>query len=201
LTGRVIQSFFSSSNQDIPFFCGHEPVRSQTPEKPKLGDDFDEMGPEEQEEALMKLKHEQANLYFTAATGLTCERHMRVLRLPHVEMRQYLTKQTGMPWDGDLVNLRASLIGVHSKWNDLVGEHPSRPISFTDEDVQVAMKESQEWNDAAEVLATIRKPLCIDGEGGTDPENYDCACPLKQAWRMQMLREAKAEERELCWQM
>ena len=37
-------------------------------QKPKLSDDFDEMDPEEQEEALMKLKHEQVNLYYTAAT-------------------------------------------------------------------------------------------------------------------------------------
>ena len=45
---------------------------------------------------------------------------MRALRLPYVDMRQYLIEQAGMPWDGDLVNLPAALIGVCSKWKDLV---------------------------------------------------------------------------------
>lgn len=169
-------------------------------EKPKLSDNFDKMNPEEQEEALIKLKHEQTNLYYTAATGLKCERHMRALQLPYLDMRQYLIKQAGMPWDGDLVNLRAALIGVHSKWNDLVGEHPC-PISFTDEEVRIAMQESKEWNEAAEVLATVRNSLGIDGEGGTDLDNYNRARVLNREWRMQMLKEAKAEEQERCWQI
>ena len=37
------------------------------------------------------------------------------------------------------------------------------------------MQESREWNEAAEVLATIRNTLGIDGEGGSDPENYSRA--------------------------
>ena len=169
-------------------------------EKPKLSDNFDKMNPEEQEEALIKLKHKQTNLYYTAATGLKCERHMRALRLPYLYMRQYLIKQAGMPWDGDLVNLRAALIGIHSKWNNLVREPPC-PISFTDEEVRIAMQESKEWNEAAEVLATIRNSLGIDGEGGTDLDNHNRACFLNREWRMQMLREAKAEEQGRCWQI
>ena len=196
--GTSVLPFFVQSG--YPVLCDHVPGRPQTLEKPKLSDNFDNMDSEEQEEGLMKLKHEQANLYYTAVTGLKCERHMRALRLPYLEMRQYLIKQAGMPWDGDLVNLRASLIGVRSKWNDLVGEHPC-PISFTDEEVRVATQESEEWNEAAEVLATIRKSLGIDEEGGTDHDNYDRACVFNREWRMQMLKETKPEEQEQCWQI
>ncbi|KAL2051196.1 hypothetical protein ABVK25_008443 [Lepraria finkii] len=196
--GTSILPFFVQSG--YPVLCDHDPGRPQTMEKPKLSDNFDKMNPEEQEEALIELKHGQANLYYTAATGLKCERHMRALRLPYLEMRQCLIKQASMPWDGDLVNLRAALIGVHSKWNNLIGEDPC-PISFTDEGVRIAMQESKEWNKAAELLATIRNTLGIDGEGGTDPENYSRACVLNREWRMQMLKEAKAEEQERCWQI
>ena len=66
--------------------------RPQTLEQPKLDDDFAEMTPGEQEKALMKLKHEEACRFYTAATGLRCERHMRALRLPFLNMRQYLIK-------------------------------------------------------------------------------------------------------------
>jgi len=196
--GASILPFFLQSG--FPVFCDHDPERPQTLEKPKLDDNFEEMNPGEQEEALMNLKHKQANLYYTAATGLKCERHMRALRLPYLNMRQYLIKQAGMPWDGDLVNLRAALIGVHSKWDDLVGERAC-PISFTDEEVRSATQESREWNEAAEVLATIRSTLGIDGEGGTDPENHNRAAALNKEWRIQMLTEAKPEDKQRCWQI
>ena len=196
--GAAILPFFVQSG--YPALCDHEPGRPQTLEKPKLSDNFDQMDPEEQKTALIKLKQEQTSLYYIATTGLNCERHMRALQLPYLEMRQYLITQAGMPWDGDLVNLRAALIGVRSKWNDLVGEDPC-PISFTDDEVRIATQESTEWNEAAEQLATIRSTLGIDGEGGTDPENYPRACFLNREWRMQMLKAAKAEEQERCWQI
>ena len=158
------------------------------------------MNPEEQEDALVKLKHEQANLYYTAATGLKCERHMRALRLPYLEMRQYLIKQAGMPWNDDLVNLRAALIGVHSKRNDLVGEHPC-PFRSRTRKCELQLQECKEWNEAAEVLATVRNSLGIDGEGGTNLDNHNYACVLNREWRMQMFKEAKVEEQERCWQI
>ena len=105
-----------------------------------------------------------------------------------------------MPWDGDLVNLRAALIGVTAKWSHLVGERPC-PISFTDEEVQLAMKESNEWNEAAELLSTIRDTLGIDVEGGTDPDNYDRAAVLNREWRLRMLRETEPEQKGKCWQI
>ena len=39
----------------------------------------------------------------------------------------------------------------------------------------------------------------IDGKGGT--QNYDFACALNREWRIRMLVEAKAEEKERCWQI
>lgn len=196
--GASMLPFFLQSG--FPGVCGHDLGRPQTLEKPKLSDNFEEMSPDEQQEALMDLKQKQTNLYYTAATGLKCERHMDALRLPYLGVRQYLIKQAGMPWDGDLVNLRAALIGVHSKWDEIVGERAC-PISFTDEEVRFAIQESREWNEAADVLTTIRDTLGIDGEGGTDPENYNRAAALNKEWRIQMLKEAKAEEKERSWQI
>ncbi len=105
-----------------------------------------------------------------------------------------------MPWDGDLVNLRAALIGIYSKWTNVAGERAC-PISFTDEEMRSAMEESQEWNEATDMLTEIRNNLGIDLEGSTDPENYDRATALSMDWRIQMLKNAKAEEKERCWQI
>ena len=72
------------------------------------------MNPEQQKEASVKLRHEQANLYCTVATGLRCVRHIQVLEYLYLEMRQYLIKQPGMLYDIDLANLRAGVIGACS---------------------------------------------------------------------------------------
>lgn len=196
--GASILPFFFQSG--FPVFCDRDPERPQLLERPKLSENFEEMSAGEQEEALINLKHDQANLYYTAATGLKCQRHLEALRLPYLQMRQYLVKQAGMPWDGDLVNLRAAMVGVYLKWADLVGDRTC-PISITEEEVRSAIQESREWNEAAEMLTTIRDTLGIDGEGGTDPENFDRAAALNKEWRMQMFKEAKAEEKERCWQI
>lgn len=55
---------------------------------------------------------EEANLYYTAATGVHNNQYMDVLKLPHLGMLQYLLRQTGYPWDADVINLRAALVGI-----------------------------------------------------------------------------------------
>lgn len=95
--GASILPFFLQSG--FPVFCDPKLGRPQTLvlEKPKLSDNFEEISPREQQEALMDLKHKQVNFYYTAATGLKCECHIEALRLPYLDMRQYLIKQAGMP--------------------------------------------------------------------------------------------------------
>ena len=196
--GASVRPFFVQSG--FPAFCDHDSRRQQSLKEPKLPDNFEEMSPEAQEEALKKLKHEQANFYYIAYTALKSERHLRAIRLPGNSMRQYLIQQAGMPWDGDLVNLRAVLIGVYSNWTKVIGERAC-PISFTEEEMRLAMEESQEWNEATDMLIEIRNNLGIDLEGSTDPENYDRATALNMEWRIQMLRNAKPEEKGRCWQI
>lgn len=43
---------------------------------------------------------------------------------------------------------------------NILGENPYS-LEFTDEEVRVAIKESNEWNGAVEVIATVRKSLGI----------------------------------------
>ena len=82
--GSSVLPFFLQSG--FPSFCDHDPIRPQSLEKPKLGNRFEEMNPEEQEKALKGLKHKQANLYYTTATKLKCEPHMQAPQLPYLHM-------------------------------------------------------------------------------------------------------------------
>ncbi|EAW07591.1 phosphotransferase enzyme family protein [Aspergillus clavatus NRRL 1] len=182
-----------------PAFCEHDMAHPQSLETPTLPEDFDSMTAEEQLQAQAQLRQEEANLYYTAATGIHHDAHLRALRIPHLGMRQHLIQQTGYPWDADLINLRAALVGITSPavWEGISSE--PCPVSFSDEERQKAMEESTEWNESEALLSRIRDHLGIDLEGGTEPENFEWAFNRNVEFRLEMLRQAGEQERETCW--
>ncbi|PGH16763.1 hypothetical protein AJ80_05078 [Polytolypa hystricis UAMH7299] len=167
---------------------------------PKLPEDFHSMSTEGQIEAKTTFQLEEANLYFMAATGMHNNEHIKVLRIPHNPMRKYLIQQTGYPWDGDIISLRAALVGITSaKFWGSISDLPC-PVSFGDEEREKAMRESSEWNESKALLSIIRNDLGIDLEGRTEPGKwYECAVARNREFRMEMLRQSEVHEREICW--
>ncbi|PYH72717.1 mitochondria protein Fmp29 [Aspergillus vadensis CBS 113365] len=111
---------------------------------------------EEQMEAKAKCRSEEANLYYTAATGLYNGNHWSALKIPHLGMRQYLHQQTGYLWDGDVINLRAALVGITTPqvWDAITSERC--PVVFSDQERHTAIEEANEWNECEELLDIIR---------------------------------------------
>ena len=87
-----------------PTFCEHDSTQPQSLQIPSLPDDFDKMGINEPRQAKTEFRLKEANLYYTAATGLHNDEHMNTLKIPHLAMQQYLIRQTGYPWDADVIN-------------------------------------------------------------------------------------------------
>ncbi|KAI1831019.1 hypothetical protein DTO006G1_7914 [Penicillium roqueforti] len=183
-----------------PAFCEHDSSQPQSMHIPSLPDDFDEMGIEQQRQCRAVFRLEEANIYYTAATGVHNEEHMDLLRLPHLGMRQYLLRQTGYPWDADVINLRAALVGITtpSVWSSI--SSAACPVVFSDEEREAAMVESQEWNESEQLLSQVREHLDIDMEGGTESDNFERAVEGNREFRMEMVRQAEVDQRELCWQ-
>lgn len=182
-----------------PVFCEHDSSKPQSLQIPSLPDDFDEMCIDQQIQARVKFRLEEANLYYTAATGLHNDQHMAVLKFPCLGMRQYLIRQTGYPWDADVINIRAALVGITtpSVWSHI--SSAVCPVAFSDEERDAAMAESQEWNESERLLSRVREYLDIDLEGGTDPDNFERAVEGNRQFRMEMVRQAEEDQRELCW--
>ncbi|PWY82151.1 hypothetical protein BO70DRAFT_291572 [Aspergillus heteromorphus CBS 117.55] len=182
-----------------PAFCEHDSSQTQSLQLPSLPENFHGMNAEDQLQAKAKFRLEEANLYYTASTGLYNEGHMNALKTPHLGMRRYLYQQTGYPWDGDLINLRAALVGITSPevWSAI--SHSPCPVSFTDQERRTAMEESKEWNDSEQLLSSIRAHLGIDLEGSTEPENFEWAYNRNLQFRMEMLQQSEQDERDICW--
>ncbi|KAJ5135715.1 Mitochondria protein Fmp29 [Penicillium bovifimosum] len=182
-----------------PAFCEHNSSKPQSMDIPSLPDDFDEMEIEQQIHCKAVFRLEEANLYYTAATGVHSDKHMDSLRLPYLAMRQYLLRQTGYPWDADVINLRAALVGITtpSVWRGI--SSAACPLVFSDEERETAMAESQEWNESEQLLSRVREHLGIDLEGGTEPNNFERAVEGNRNFRMEMVRQAETDQREICW--
>jgi hypothetical protein len=180
-----------------PAFCEHDRSRPQPMTRPKLPDDFDQLSVEDKEKARVKFRLEEANLYYTAATGINNTPHLQALRLPGLGVRQYLFSQAGFPWDADFVNLRAALVGISQGWEEI--SSALCPISFSADEQAKAREDSSEWNESSDLLSTFRDSMGIDPEGGTEPANFEHACNMNKKWRMEMLRHAEKGEQEACW--
>ncbi|KAJ9273664.1 hypothetical protein DTO212C5_298 [Paecilomyces variotii] len=182
-----------------PAFCEHDYSRPQSLQIPSLPDHFDEMGIDEQRQSRAIFRLEEANLYYTAATGIHNDQHIDVLKLPHFGMLQYLLRQTGYPWDADVINLRAALVGITtpSVWSKI--SSIVCPVVFSDEEREAAIAESQEWIESEQLLSRVREHLNIDLEGGTEPDNFERAVEGNRQFRMEMVRQAEADQQEICW--
>ncbi|KAL2785945.1 hypothetical protein BJX66DRAFT_328911 [Aspergillus keveii] len=182
-----------------PAFCEHDFSKLQSLNIPSLPDDFDDMSLEEQRRPINIFRLEEANLYYTAATGVHNEQHMDVLRRPYLGMQQYLLKQTGYPWDADVINLRAALVGITtpSVWSK-ISSAPC-PVEFSDQEREAALAESQEWNESEQLLARVREHLGIDLEGGTEAENFERAVEGNRRFRLEMVRQAEPGQEDICW--
>ncbi|KAJ5491661.1 kinase-like domain-containing protein [Penicillium diatomitis] len=182
-----------------PAFCEHDSSQPQSLQIPSLPEDFDKMGIDEQRQSRAIFRLEEANLYYTAATGVHNDEHMNVLKTPHLGMQQYLLRQTGYPWDADIINLRAALVGITtpSVWSKI--SSAVCPVVFSDEEREAAIAESQEWNESEQLLSRVREHLNIDLEGGTEPDNFERAVEGNRQFRMEMVRQAEADQQEICW--
>ncbi|KAE8151707.1 kinase-like domain-containing protein [Aspergillus avenaceus] len=182
-----------------PVFCEHDASKPQSLQIPSLPGNFDEMDIDEQRQTKAVFRLEEANLYYTAATGVHNEQHMDVLKTPYLGMQQYLLRQTGYPWDADVINLRAALVGITtpSVWSKI--SSAECPVVFSDEQRQTAMAESEEWNESEQLLLRVREYLNIDSEGGTEPENLERAVEGNLQFRMEMVRQAEPDQREISW--
>lgn len=70
---------------------------------------------------------------------------------------------------------------------------------FSDKEREVTIAESQEWNESEQLLSRVREHLDIDLECGTEPDNFERAAEGNRQFRMEIVRQADLDQREICW--
>ncbi|KAJ5179353.1 Major facilitator superfamily domain general substrate transporter [Penicillium capsulatum] len=59
---------------------------------------------------------------------------------------------------------------------------------------------ANEWNESEQLPSRVKEHLCIDPEGGTEPDNYERAIEANRQFRMEMVRQAEVDQQKLAWQ-
>ncbi|KAF3899222.1 Mitochondria protein Fmp29 [Trichophyton interdigitale] len=180
-----------------PAFCEHNYFQVQSLKEPNLPNNYGELNDVDRMKADIKLQLEKANLYYYAATGLENDLHLRALRLPGLGMIQYLISHAGYPWDADLINFRAGLVGLTKIWDGMISD--PCPISFSPDDEKAILNDATEWRECEEILLNIQENIGVDREGGTHPDDFEHAYEMAQRLRLQIYANAEEKLRKLFW--
>ncbi|DAA73798.1 TPA_exp: Uncharacterized protein A8136_4001 [Trichophyton benhamiae CBS 112371] len=180
-----------------PAFCEHDPSRVQSLKEPKPPENYKDLNEVDRMKADIKLRLQKANLYYYAATGLENRLHLQALRLPGLGMIQYLISHAGYPWDADLINLKAALVGLTKIWEGMIPD--PCPISFSPEDEREILHDAAEWKECEEILSTILENLGVDKEGGTHPDDFGYALEMAQRLRVKIYTDAEENLQKLFW--
>ncbi|PGH15191.1 hypothetical protein AJ79_02556 [Helicocarpus griseus UAMH5409] len=148
--------------------------------KPQLPDGYENLSAVDKQNAREKFRLEQANLYYTAVTGLENELHLKHSNTKNLECSS-VTRCLHPNVEGYLITCQPC------------------PISFTPEEQQQALDDAAEWNESADMLSRAREAMGIDLEGGTEPGNFEYAQNMNLGFRMEMVRQSEEHERELAW--
>ncbi|OAL65448.1 phosphotransferase [Trichophyton rubrum] len=166
-----------------PAFCEHNYSQVQSLKEPNLPDNYGELNDVDRMKTDIKLQLEKANLYYYAATGLG--------------MIQYLISHAGYPWDADLINFRAGLVGLTKIWDGLISD--PCPISFSPDDDKAILNDATEWRECEEILLNIQENIGVDREGGTHPDDFEHVYEMAQRLRLQIYANAEEKLRKLFW--
>ncbi|EFR02729.1 phosphotransferase enzyme family protein [Nannizzia gypsea CBS 118893] len=143
-----------------PAFCEHNISQVQSLREPTSPENYEELNEVDRMKVDIKLHLEKANLYYYAATGLENGLHLRALRLPGIWMIQYLISHAGYPWDADLINLKAALVGLTKIWDGIISD--PCPISFFPKDEKTILNDAAEWRECEEILLNIQENIGIE---------------------------------------
>lgn len=136
---------------------------------------------------------------YLAATGKWNPVHFQALRRPYLPIRKIIVQQAGYPWDGDLLSLRAALIGVTQAWENLSKPGESCPVHFTDDETNQHSEEKAEWDDACSCLTMLRDMLGINVQGWVTAEMFQATVEENQRLKKQLIMGAERDEREEAW--
>lgn len=165
--------------------------------KPQLPENYDQLDPEQQDEARELYRRRQLHFFYMGYTAEINEHHYDAMNLNQIVLRQQLFRHAASPWEGDNVRLKTDLIRATQAWRELAttedGHIPECPLSYSEAEVERCLQQWSEQHDADKNTETVRRTLGINIDGWVPLEGYDWAKQLNQALKAQAIEWAETE--------
>jgi len=171
---------------------------SRVMELDKLPGNFDSLDAGEKEELKYQHIRRLSCQLYLRSSGKYNFRHFKALSRRVNAVRAELIKRVGLPWDGDLVMLRSSLLDIIEFWRDFANDKPC-PLKYSTTDIEQWKEEEKEWSEASDSLAAFRQDLGSNEEGWIPTELYEDSFRRNQYLRWKISETAEEELRNEVW--
>ncbi|KAH9925056.1 protein kinase subdomain-containing protein PKL/CAK/Fmp29 [Epithele typhae] len=165
--------------------------------RPRLPDDFADLGENEQEEARERYRRRLVHYYYAGHTQVSNDDHTASLTEPGNALRGNLFYHAGQPWCGEPHELKATLVRAAGWWDVFSGPRGAPcPVVFDVDDVARTTKRSAEIQEADGLRGSVRTML---GAAGPDTdwmpaERYEESMKRAVELKQLMLEAAESDE-------
>jgi hypothetical protein len=143
---------------------------------PKLPDNYDTLGADEQEKIEADHKTEVSFVCYKGLTQRENPRHWAALQLQKqgLEVRTQPSRLVVRVWeDHDVFFLRRALLEIIGQWEDLCPDAGPCPVSFTEQELKLHEIEEDSLSDAAEIMRLFRDNWGLPADGMVEPSRFD----------------------------
>ncbi|OJJ37932.1 hypothetical protein ASPWEDRAFT_39644 [Aspergillus wentii DTO 134E9] len=142
---------------------------------PQRPEDFESLSDEEQNKIDADLESQIIHKYYEAQVYKRAPLHWAVLQQKSIPaIRKPVWLVNGIWESRDLFFLRDALIELVADWDDIFNGQPC-PITFTEEELDMHVKEDENMNGVGQMLALFRDQGVLPVDGMVEAEDYEVA--------------------------
>ncbi|KAB8349796.1 hypothetical protein FH972_023809 [Carpinus fangiana] len=161
----------------------------------KLPENFNELDPQQQASVKETLQKRLTHFLYAAGTMIDIPDHFSAITQYNAMLRNRLYSLASMPWEGDSVSLKRTLIEVVQNWPLTLEQSGSLetpphvtqcPIEFSPEETQECIQQYDTQEEELQELISMRDHLDIDPQGWVPDDDHweksrEMASDIKQA--------------------
>ncbi|EGD97726.1 phosphotransferase [Trichophyton tonsurans CBS 112818] len=170
---------------------------SESMQLPTLPANYDELDEMKQFAEVELLRKRQLHYFYLRETAKINPEHFNALMNGLNTLRRKLFHHASEPWDGDNVTLKADLVSLTAKWQQLTSSSGSEvpcPITFSDHEAAACVQLDSAQVEADEQLQACREAIGVGTEGWVPLALYEEVKQREVKLKANALDAAETEE-------